>query len=342
MERGASDLFLVSGYPLAFKRNNRIEAQQEKKLTPQDTDAFVKGLYELAGDRSLTVFLDSGDDDFSFSLPDLGRFRCNVYRQRGSMAAVLRVVAFSLPDPEQLHIPQTVMDLSEYQRGLVLITGSAGSGKSTTLACVIDKINHSRNSHIITIEDPIEFLHTHDKSIVSQREVSHDTTGYVQALRAALRQAPNVILLGEMRDYETIATAMTAAETGQLVLSTLHTVGAANTIDRIIDVFPSNQQQQIRVQLSMVLQAVVSQQLIPARDGGLVPAFEILQVNPAVRTMIRESRIHQIDNVIASGAAQGMCSMDASLQKLFGQGAISRENALFHAVNPDLLARKLS
>ena len=188
----------------------------------------------------------------------------------------------------------------------MLITGSAGSGKSTTLSCIIDCINKNRNCHIITIEDPIEFLHKHDKSIVSQREVAYDTEGYVSALRAALRQAPNVILLGEMRDYDTISTAMTAAETGQLVLSTLHTVGAANTVDRIIDVFPPNQQQQIRVQLSMVLQAVVSQQLIPSVDGGLVPAFEIMLVNSAVRNMIRESKVHQIDNVIYSSGNEGM------------------------------------
>ena len=285
--------------------------------------------------------MDTGDDDFSFSIVGMGRFRCNAYKQRGSLAAVLRVVAFELPDYRNLGIPQTVIDLSRRKKGLVLITGSAGSGKSTTLSCIINEINLTRNSHIITIEDPIEYLHKHRKSIVSQREVSHDTEGYVEALRAALRQAPNVILLGEMRDFETIATAMTAAETGQLVLSTLHTVGASNTVDRIIDVFPPNQQQQIRVQLSMVLQAVVSQQLIPGLDGKLVPAFEIMLVTPAIRNMIREAKVHQIDNVLYSSAGEGMVAMDSDILRLYKEGRISRENALLYAVSPETLSRKL-
>ena len=223
----------------------------------------------------------------------------------------------------------------------MLVTGPAGCGKSTTLACVIDAINNSRSAHVITLEDPIEFLHRHKHSIVSQREVATDTQSYVTALRAALRQSPDVILLGEMRDHETISVAMTAAETGHLVLSTLHTVGAANTIDRVIDVFPPNQQQQVRVQLSMVLRAVVSQQLIPTVDGGLVPAFEILLANDAVRNMIRESKVHQIGGVIYSSSSQGMCDMDSSILRLFSDGVISRENALLYSTNPDALARKL-
>ncbi|MBW7572933.1 type IV pilus twitching motility protein PilT [Caproiciproducens faecalis] len=346
VEEKVSDIFIISGYPLSFKTCDRIhpvdmDGLSSYRLKPEDTKKCIEKIYTLGSGRDIQPFLQSGDDDFSFSIEGLCRFRCNTYLQRGSMAAVLRVVAFRLPDPKVLHIPDTVIDLNKIKKGLVLITGSAGSGKSTTLACIIDKINHTRNSHIITIEDPIEYLHRHDRSIVSQRELANDTKSYVQALRAALRQAPNVILLGEMRDYETITTAMTAAETGQLVLSTLHTVGAANTIDRIIDVFPPNQQQQIRVQLSMVLQAVVSQQLIPTVDGGLVPAFEIMLVNPAIRNLIRESKVHQIDNTIYSCACDGMVAMDMDLLRLWEEGKISAENALIYAANPETLKKKL-
>lgn len=226
--KSASDIFIISGCPVSYKINDCIlpvesEGLHDYKLKPEDTQRCIEKIYELGRGRSLANF--SGDDDFSFSIDGLGRFRCNAYLQRGSMAAVLRVFSFEMPNPAALHIPESVMGLCQYMKGLVLITGSAGSGKSTTLACMIDRINRTRNNHIITIEDPIEYLHRHDKSIVSQREVESDTRGYVQALRAALRQAPDVILLGEMRDYETISTAMTAAETGQLVLSTLHTIG---------------------------------------------------------------------------------------------------------------------
>jgi len=346
VDENVSDIFIISGCPLSFKTNNQIQpidnhVLSSYKLKPEDTKKCIEQIYILSNNRDMKPFLETGDDDFSFSIEGLCRFRCNTYFQRGSLAAVLRGVAFQLPNPAELHIPDSVIDLSKRKKGLVLITGSAGSGKSTTLACIIDKINHTRNSHIITIEDPIEYLHKHDKSIVSQRELSHDTIGYVQALRAALRQAPNVILLGEMRDYETITTAMTAAETGQLVLSTLHTVGAANTIDRIIDVFPPNQQQQIRVQLSMVLQAVVSQQLIPAKDGTLLPVFEFMLVNAAIRNLIRESKVHQIDNAIYAASGEGMVAMDGDIFRLYAQGKITKETALIYAANPESLAKKL-
>ena len=341
MKAGASDILIVSGSPLAFKINGRITHVGTEHLSPGDTEELIRAIYELDRQRSLDALLNSGDDDFSFSVSGLGRFRCSAYKQRSSLSAVLRIVSFSLPDADALHIPPAVLDLCGRQKGLILITGADGSGKSTTLACMIDRINHTREGHVITLEDPIEFLHTHDRCIVSQREISHDTEGYEPALRAALRQAPDVILLGEMRDFETIRTVITAAETGQLVLSTLHTVGAAKTIDRIIDVFPPNQQQQIRVQLSMVLQAVVSQQLIPTLDGHLVPAFEIMVATPAIRTMIRESKIYQIDNVLYAGGAQGMQAMDADLLRLAASGVISRENALAYSASPDTLAKKL-
>ena len=341
VEKGASDIFIVSGLPLAYKINNSIQNQSEEKLYPDATRRMILEIYELASQRDPKRLLEKGDDDFSFSLVGVSRFRVSTYKQRGSLAAVIRVVKFDLPDPAQLGVPQTVLDLGRLKKGLVLVTGPAGSGKSTTLACMIDLINRSRNCHVITLEDPIEYLHSHKKSVVSQREISNDTESYVTALRAALRQAPNVILLGEMRDYETISTALTAAETGHLVFSTLHTVGAANTIDRVIDAFPPNQQPQIRVQLSRVLQAVVSQQLIPAKDGSVAPAFEIMKVNGAIRNMIRESKVHQIDTVIYSSAGEGMISMDASILELYRQGKISAEEAMTCAAAPAALAKKM-
>ena len=283
-----------------------------------------------------------GDDDFSFAVPGLSRFRVSAYMQRGSMAAVIRIITFELPDPHSLKIPDAVIELGSLSRGLVLVTGPAGSGKSTTLACIIDAINSSQEKHNITLEDPLEFLHRHKKSIVSQREISSDTESYVVALRASLRQSPDVILLGEMRDFETISIAMTAAETGHLVLSTLHTPGAASTIDRIIDVFPPSQQRQIAVQLSTTLQAVVSQQLIPTADGSSrIPAFEMMTVTPAIRNMIRENKIPQIDGMIYSASADNMFSMDTSLAALAKSGQITKEEALTHASNPEMLRRKL-
>ncbi len=341
VEKGASDIFIVSGLPLAYKINNSIQNQSEEKLYPDATRRMILEIYELASQRDPKRLLEKGDDDFSFSLVGVSRFRVSTYKQRGSLAAVIRVVKFDLPDPAQLGVPQTVLDLGRLKKGLVLVTGPAGSGKSTTLACMIDLINRSRNCHVITLEDPIEYLHSHQKSEGHPRQISNDPHSYVTALRAALRQAPNVILLGEMRDYETISTAMTAAETGHLVFSTLHTVGAANTIDRVIDAFPPNQQPQIRVQLSMVLQAVVSQQLIPAKDGSVAPAFEIMKVNGAIRNMIRESKVHQIDTVIYSSAGEGMISMDASILELYRQGKISAEEAMTCAAAPAALAKKM-
>lgn len=341
-ELGASDLFIVAGRPLSYKKDGRIMTLNNEWAMPDQTEALIREIYHLAGGREISHFLKKGDDDFSFAIPGLSRFRISAYMQRGSMAAVIRVISFELPDAASLGIPEQVIGLGNLSHGLVLVTGPAGSGKSTTLACIIDAINRTYEKHIITLEDPLEFLHRHKKSIVSQREISSDTKSYVSALRAALRQSPDVILLGEMRDLETISIAMTAAETGHLVLSTLHTQGAANTIDRVIDVFPPDQQRQIAVQLSSVLEAVVSQQLIPAADGeGLLPAFEMMTVTPAVRNMIRESKIHQIDGLIYSSSSDAMFSMDVSLQRLCAKGLISPEEALAYASNPEMLKRKL-
>lgn len=339
-EEQASDLFIIAGKGISMKKEGVILPVRDDRLMPEDAEQLVRELYTLAG-RSIDHYLESGDDDFSVSVVGTARFRVNTYRQRGSMAAVIRVVSFGIPDWKTMDIPAEVMKVAELSRGLVLVTGPAGGGKSTTLACVVDAINQSRNAHIITIEDPIEYLHRNQKSIISQRELAMDTESYVTALRASLRQAPDVILLGEMRDLDTIQTAMTAAETGHLVISTLHTVGAVNTIDRIIDVFPSGQQQQIRVQLAQVLKTVISQQLLPTTDGALVPAFEIMHLNNAVRTMVRDSRIHQIDGVIQTASAEGMVGMDDYILNLCKAGRVAPETALRHAMVPDQMRKKL-
>lgn len=340
-QEGASDLFIVAGRPLSYKKNGKLIQAEEERMMPDQCEAFVREIYDLAGHRDISRFLACGDDDFSFAVQGLSRYRVSTYRQRGSLSAVIRVITFELPNPDALGIPESIIRLSDMKKGLALVTGPAGSGKSTTLACIIDEINRTQEKHIITLEDPLEFLHRHKKSIVSQREISSDTESYLTALRASLRQSPDVILLGEMRDFETISVAMTAAETGHLVLSTLHTLGAANTIDRIIDVFPPNQQRQISVQLSSVLQAVVSQQLIPAKDETLVPAFELMTTTPAIRNMIRENKIHQIDGLIYSSAGKDMLSMDNSILALYKSGKISESEALSHASNPEMLKRKL-
>ncbi|MFR8757054.1 MAG: type IV pilus twitching motility protein PilT, partial [Clostridium sp.] len=229
VEQNAADIFLVPGMPFSYKIGGRIICQGEEKIMPDQMDQMITRIYEIAKNRSMERVSSHGDDDFSFAIPGVSRFRANVFRQRGSLAAVIRVVRFELPDPGQLKLPDVIMGISKLTRGMVLVTGPAGSGKSTTLACIIDEINNTRNAHVITLEDPIEYLHRHKKSVVTQREVATDTDSYVSGLRASLRQAPDVILLGEMRDHETISIAMTAAETGHLILSTLHTLGAANT-----------------------------------------------------------------------------------------------------------------
>lgn len=339
---GASDLFIVAGRQLSCKKDGRIETIGEERLMPADTAQLIRDIYSLADGRDLSRLQTRGDDDFSFAVSGLSRFRVSAYIQRGSMAAVIRIITFELPDPRALGIPEAVISLGSLPRGLVLVTGPAGSGKSTTLACIIDAINQTQEKHIITMEDPLEYLHRHKKSIVSQREISSDTESYVTALRASLRQSPDVILLGEMRDFETISIAMTAAETGHLVLSTLHTPGAASTIDRIIDVFPPGQQRQIAVQLSTTLQAVVSQQLLQAADGSArTAAFELMTMTPAIRNMIRENKIPQIDGMIYSASSDTMFSMDTSLAALCRSGRITREEALSHASNPEMLKKKL-
>ena len=338
-QKKASDIFIIAGRPLSVKIDGKLCTLDgfEERLMPPETDEFIRIIYKLAHDRNIEPMLETGDDDFSMAIPGLSRFRVNTYRQRGSLAAVIRIIAFNLPDPQDLHIPPAVMEAADLTKGMVLITGPAGSGKSTTMACIIDKINHSREGHIITLEDPLEYLHRHDKCIVSQREICTDTANYLVSLRATLRQSPDVILLGEMRDHETIQTAMTAAETGHLILSSLHTTGAANTISRIMDVFEPSQQHQIAIQLSMVLQTVISQQLVPDVNGHNIPVFEIMRLTPAIRNMIRDNKIYQIDGVIASSSQADMKSMDNSLLELYRNRQITKETALKYSSNPEML-----
>jgi twitching motility protein PilT len=339
--KNASDMFIVAGLPISYRVNEVIQKSEGDKLRPGDTQDLVTQIYDLANHRSMEKFTETGDDDFSFAIPGLSRFRVNAYKQRGTMSVVIRIITFELPDHTKLNIPESVMDIANASKGLVLVTGPAGSGKSTTLSCIVDAINNHYEKHIITLEDPLEYLHSHKKSIISQREINVDTEGYVPALRAALRQSPDVILLGEMRDYETIQVAMTAAETGHLILSTLHTIGAANTIDRIIDAFPAEQQHQIAIQLSMVLRAVISQQLVPDVHGEMIVVFEIMTVTPAIRNMIRDNKVPQIEGIVYSADSAEMVSMDNSLFKLVQQGVITKDTALAYAVNNEMLARKL-
>lgn len=341
VEQNASDIFIIPGLPLSYKIDGEIRSATDDRLSPAQTEEMIRAIYELSSHRSMDHLNQHGDDDLSCSIVGKARFRASILKQRGSLAAVIRVVRFEIPSAQEMHIPQEVMRIAELKKGLVLVTGSAGSGKSTTLACIIDQINRTRNGHIITLEDPIEYLHRHNRSIVTQREIGLDTDSYVNGLIAALRQAPDVILLGEMRDFDTIKTAITAAETGHLIISTLHTTGAANSIDRIIDVFPSDGQQQVRVQLAMVLQAVVSQQLLPSADNHIIPAFETMFVNDAIRTMIREGKIHQIDNVIATSAAEGMNSMDSSLLSLLREEKITQDTCISYSSNPEQMRWRL-
>lgn len=340
VQDGASDIFLIAGSAVSQKLEGQIVPMEDEKIFPPQTKQLISEIYELAG-KSMDEYMATGDDDFSFAVSGLARFRVNTYRQRGSLAAVIRIVSFEIPDWQEMNIPEEVMNLADVSSGMILFTGTAGSGKSTTQACLIDRINKTKNCHIITLEDPIEFLHRNQGSIVSQREIAVDTADYLSALRACLRQSPDVIQLGEMRDHETIKTAMTAAETGHLLMATLHTNGAVSSIDRVIDAFPANQQSQIRSQLAGVLHTVVSQQLLPDIDGNMVPAFEIMHVNSAIRNMIRENKGHQIDMAIASGGAEGMISMDQSIINLYQQGRISYQTAIDYAENPEQLQRRL-
>ena len=333
VDKMASDIFISVGVPPTLKINGQLIKVDDEKLNPETAKRMISELFKTEED--FLDFVKTGEKDFSTSLAGIGRFRVAAYIQRGSMAAAIRVLRFESLDLGQLNIPTEILDFHSKKKGLILVTGPTGSGKSTTLSAIISLINKKRSCHILTLEDPIEYLHKHDKSIVDQREIGIDTKSYSMALKSALRQAPDVILIGEMRDYETVSIALTAAETGHLVLSTLHTTSAAKTIDRIIDVFEPSQQQQIRVQLSTVLTAVVTQQLLPSIDDSRIPAFEVMIANPNIRNLIREAKIPQIDAAIQTGRAFGMMSMDMSIANLYNEGKITKETALAYAVNPE-------
>ena len=336
---GASDVHVTVGIPPKMRVNGKLITMEFDRLMPNDTQQMLMG---IMNEEQKKRFEERGEYDMSFSIPNTGRYRINAYKQRGSVAIALRLVGTHVPSAEELGVPDSVINLYEKKRGLVLVTGPTGSGKSTTLAAIIDKINNNRESHVITLEDPIEYLHHHKLSIVNQREIGLDTQSYANALRAALREDPDVILVGEMRDFETISVAITAAETGHLVLSSLHTLGAASTVDRVIDVFPSHQQQQISVQFANVLEAVVSQQLIPKKDGdGRIAAFEVLHANQAARNLIREGKSHQLKTVMQTNRKLGMITMDETIAQLYADGRISKEMAIQFAQDSDGIKNKL-
>lgn len=338
-EKNASDVHITVGIPPKCRVNGELMDMGVPSLLPQDTDALVKS---LMNERQFEYLEKEGEVDFSYSINQIGRYRVNVFKQRGSYAAAIRLVGTEIPSPESLGLTKSIVDLTNKKRGLVLVTGPTGSGKSTSLASLINVMNNQDNVHIITLEDPIEYLHKHKKAIVNQREIGLDSRSFSNALRAALRQDPDVILVGEMRDLDTISIAVTAAETGHLVFSTLHTIGAASTIDRIIDAFPPHQQQQIRIQLSSVLECIISQQLIPTMDGkGRVAAFEIMHVNSAIRNLIREGKTHQIQSIIQTNKKIGMQTMDDSIFELYTRGIIDSEQATMYAVDASTMSRKV-
>lgn len=339
IKRDASDLHLQVGLPPMLRIDGALKPTEESKpLTEKDIEALI---YALLDEEQKQVLIRDKEIDFSFAYGDLGRFRVNSFHEKGTIAAAMRLIPTKIRTLEELGMPKVVTGMTDYPRGLVLVTGPTGSGKSTTLAAMIDLINTNKAMHIITIEDPIEYQHHHKKSIVVQREVHFDTVSFGAALRSALREDPDVVLIGEMRDLETIATAITIAETGHLVLATLHTNSAAQSVDRMIDVFPPHQQQQIRIQLSGVLQGIVSQRLIPMVGGGRIAAAEIMIATPAVRNIVRESKTHQLEAVIQTGAEHGMQSMDKTLVSLIHEGKISYEEAKNYAIDLEELDRMM-
>jgi twitching motility protein PilT len=339
VEKKASDIHITVGVPPTYRINGELLSFNDIPLSPEDTLQLTR---QALNNEQFERIEKQGELDFSYSIPSLGRFRVNAYRQRSSYGLALRIIPNKIPSMEFLGLPEVAKDIARLPRGLVLVTGPTGSGKSTTLASIIDQINSERNCHILTLEDPIEYLHRHNKSMVNQREIGTDSLNFANALRGALREDPDVILVGEMRDLETISIAITAAETGHLVLSTLHTLGAAKTIDRVIDVFPPHQQQQIRVQLATVLEAVVSQQLLPKADGdGRIAAFEVMIATSAIRNLIREDKNHQIDSMIQTGSKHKMVTMDNNIIDLYIKGHISRETALVQAFNQQEIKKYL-
>jgi len=340
VERGASDLHLSVGVPPILRVDGQLAPTNFERLTPQDSQRLV---YDILTDEQIQRFEQTYELDFSYSLHKVSRFRVNIYRDKGTVAAAFRVIPQRIPTIRELNLPIILEDLARRPRGLILVTGPTGSGKSTTLAAMVNQINSERSVHIITIEDPIEYLHTHKYSVINQRELGSDTKSFSNALRSSLREDPDVILVGEMRDLDTISTAITCAETGHLVLATLHTNNAPQTVDRMVDVFPPEQQEQIRFMLSNNLEAVLCQQLLPrAGVPGRVCAMEIMMATPAIRNLIRESKAHQLPSVIQTSASAGMQTMDQALRDLYQKGLISYDEALTRAMNPDELKNMIS
>ena len=338
-KKDASDLHLTAGLPPVFRIKKRLVPLKSDPLTSEEVEELV---YPIMNDEQKENFKEDWEIDFSFGISGIGRFRVNVFRQRQTVAAAFRVIPWDIPGFEQLGLPKAINKVVDLEKGFVLVTGATGSGKSTTLASVIDKINSTRSVHIITIEDPIEYLHKHKKSIVVQRELGSDTRSFPKALRSVLREDPDVILVGEMRDLETISAAITAAETGHLVFATLHTNSAAQSIDRIVDVFPPYQQQQVRIQLSNVLSAIFTQQLIERKDkSGLVLATEVLIVTPAVRNLIRENKSYQINTIIQTSKDLGMQTMNQVLKELYEHNLISFESAIRYSYDSSELLKML-
>lgn len=339
VKRDSSDLHLTVGMPPILRIDGALKPIEG--LTPLKAEDVEKLTFSVLDDVQKDILLKDKEVDFSFAFGDIARFRANAYHQKGNVGLALRLIPVEIRSIEKLGLPKVVGTFTEFPRGLVLVTGPTGSGKSTSLAAMIDKINTERSVHIITVEDPIEYTHTHKKSVIEQREVHYDTRSFSAALRSVLREDPDVVLIGEMRDLETIAAAITIAETGHLVFATLHTNNAAQSMDRMIDVFPPHQQQQIRVQLSNILQGIISQRLIPAIGGGRIAAAEILAATPAVRNIIREGKTHQIDAVIQTGAEYGMQSMDKTLAGLIKSGRITLEEAKGYAIDTHEMERLL-
>lgn len=339
VKEGASDLHLTVGIPPTIRVNGELVHLDYSKVTPIATEDFSREILK----EDYEEYLKRGEIDTSYSVAGLGRFRVNIFKQRGSDAISIRVVALKIPNIDELGFPPVLKEITEKQRGLVLVTGPTGSGKSTTLAAMINEINANRAAHIITLEDPVEYLHKHNKSIINQREIGKDSKSYQNALKAVLREDPDVILVGEMRDIETISIAITAAETGHLVFSTLHTIGASKTIDRIIDVFPPHQQQQIKIQLAAVLQGIVSQQLVPKiNDNGRIAALEIMIATPAIQNLVREGKTHQIESAVQTGGKYGMKTMDMALAELYKKNIISYDNAMTYSIDKEMLGRIIS
>ncbi len=339
VKMGASDLHLTVGSPPVVRVDGKLQRLNFDFLTSEQTKKLS---YSMLNEKQKLKFEQNSELDFSFGIEQMSRFRCNMFMQRGNVAVALRQIPYKIRSFEELGLPKVVVDFAKLPRGLVLVTGPTGSGKSTTLASIIDKINKERPVHIITVEDPIEYLHRHQTALINQREVYSDTNSFAAALKYALREDPDVVLVGEMRDLETIEAAISISETGHLAFATLHTNSAAESINRVVDSFPTNQQEQIRISLSFSLQAIISQTLIPKMGGGRVVALEIMVCTPAIRALIRDDKIHQMYSMIQSGQKYGMKTMNQSLAELYLAGKISLNDSMSYSHNPQELGEMLS